>query len=339
MPNKTYQQILFEKIRNQLPENLSMIDHITDILSLSKDSGYRRLRGETALSLDEAIGLAAHFNISLTEVAGQVDHTAIFRKAPFIKNLDDYTRYMQQSLRQLQEIHSKKEHVMIYSAKDIPIFYQFAFPRLAAFKIYVWLKSIYNIQTIEDQNYSLDDVPESLLQLAREQWQAFTRINTIEIWNDTTISSLINQICYYYEAGLLRNKEEALELCQEFREMLKIIYKQALSGQKTHANNPEVNSGASCRMYYHEILLMDNHILAEIDSIRKVYFIPYGGLNYLSTTDPSMTDEMYEYLIGQTKKSALISDVSEKDRNRFFIRIGNRIDQLIQKIESTDPFL
>lgn len=339
MTAQPYQQILFEKIKEQLPENQTLIDNVTDILDLSKDSGYRRLRGETALSLDEAVALAAHFNISLTEVAGQADNTAIFRKAPFIRSLDAYTHYMERSLKQLQEIHKKKDHVMIYSAKDIPIFYQFAFPKLAAFKIYVWLKSVYDIQTLDGENYSLSDVPENLLQLAKEQWRAFTQINTIEIWNDTTISSLINQITYYYEAGLLRDKEEALELCEDFRQMLKVIYKQALSGDKSHANNTEVSSGASCKMYYHEILLMDNHILAQIDQMRKLYFIPYGGLNFLTTSDPSMTNEMYEYLIGQTKKSALISDVSEKDRNRFFIRIRNRIDQLRQKIEATDPFI
>ncbi|MDZ7848193.1 MAG: hypothetical protein U5L96_16380 [Owenweeksia sp.] len=74
---------------------------------------------------------------------------------------------------------------------------------------------------------------------------------------------MLNQIAYYYEAGLLTDRQEALEITDQMQEMLKVIYKQAVTGQKVHAHNMKVQSGASCRMYYHEILIMDNHILAE----------------------------------------------------------------------------
>lgn len=339
MEDRKFQNLLLEKIKAQLNENHTLIDHVTEVLSLSKDSGYRRIRGETALSFDEAILLARHFRIALSEVTGHADNSAIFQKQAFITNLEEYRQYMQDSLEQLQYIKSQRNHQLIYSAKDIPIFYQFAFPKLAAFKIFVWLKSVYDIQSINDQHISLKEIPEDLLLLAHQQWTAYSQINAIEIWNDTTIMSLINQITYYYEAGLLKNREEALGLCDEFQEMIKVIYKQALSGQKVHANNPEVNSGAFCKMYFHEILLMDNHILAEAGENRLIYFIPYGGLNFMSTMDPALTQNMKDFLEGQTKKSALISDVSEKDRNRFFIRIKTKIDQLREKINSTDPFI
>ena len=227
---------------------------------------------------------------------------------------------------------------MYYSAKDIPVFYQYAYPKLAAFKMYVWLKSIYDIQQIEDLNYNLDMIPEELTDIAHQQWKVFSKINSVEIWNETTITSLLKQIEYYYEAGLLKDQEEAMALCDEFHQMVKLIYKQALSGEKVHASNHEVSSGASYRMYYHEILLMDNHILADFGEERLAYFVPYGGVNYMSTTEPSLTLAVKEYLLNQTRKSALISDVSEKERNRFFIRIKNRIDRLREKIHSTNPF-
>lgn len=338
MTERPFQMLLLEKIRKRLNENQSLIDYITDILEISKDSGYRRLRGETALSFDEAITLATHFQISLSEVSGQTDHSSIFIRQPFINTLDDYRQYLQRSIETLKFIKDRRNHLMMYSAKDIPIFYQFAFPKLAAFKIYVWLKSVYNIQTINDHYYSLSDIPQELLDLAYEQWSVFSQINTLEIWNDTTILSLLNQIAYYYEAGLLTDRQEALEITDQMQEMLKVIYKQAITGQKVHAHNREVQSGASCRMYYHEILIMDNHILAETGEGQLIYYVPYGGLNYMYTTDQKITSQLQSYLNGQVKKSALLSDVSEKDRNRFFIRIKSHIDQLREKINGTDPF-
>jgi len=52
-----------------------------------------------------------------------------------------------------------------------------------------------------------------------------------------------------------------------------------------------------------------------------------------------LTESMSQYLNGQKEKSSLISNISEKERNKFFIRIKTRIDQLKSKIEMTNPFM
>ncbi|MDZ7848194.1 MAG: hypothetical protein U5L96_16385 [Owenweeksia sp.] len=128
MTERPFQMLLLEKIRKRLNENQSLIDDITDILEISKDSGYRRMRGETALSFDEAISLAAHFQISLSEVSGQTDHSSIFIRQPFINTLDDYRQYLQRSIETLKFIKDRRNHLMMYSAKDIPISINLLFP-------------------------------------------------------------------------------------------------------------------------------------------------------------------------------------------------------------------
>ncbi len=205
--------------------------------------------------------------------------------------------------------------------------------------MFVWLKSIYGVQHLNGFQYELDMIPQDLKDLGLELWEAYSRINSVEIWNDTTILSLLNQLEYYYEAGLLNSKEEAIAICEEYQEMMKLIYRQALRGKKAHHKNTEEFGSANYHMYYHEILIMDNHILAELDQNKKIYFVPYAGLNYLNTNDPALTESMSNYLGGQKEKSSLISNISEKERNKFFIRIKNRIDQLKSKIEMTNPFM
>ena len=149
---------------------------------------------------------------------------------------------------------------------------------------------------------------------------------------------MTKQLEYFHEAGLLSSREEALEICDEFEAMMKLVYKQALSGYKAHPNNSDLRTGATYKMYYHEILLMDNHIYAQVDENHGLYFLPYAGVNYLSTNDPTLTGEMHDYILDQTKKSSLISDVSEKERNKFFIRIKGRIEGLRDKIMRDNPF-
>lgn len=339
MPNFNFQHTLIEKIKANLDENRSLADEVSDLLQISKDGAYRRLRGQTVISFDEAVKLARYYRLSLSEVAGHEDNAAVFIRQPFIYSLDDYRAYMKQSLEQLNKIQKMKGHRMYYYAKDIPVFYLFSYKKLAAFKIYVWLKSLYGVERIEEENYNLNMIPDDLLELAYQQFEVYSRINTTEIWNDTTVHSVINQVEYYYEAGMFRDKEEALCICDEFHKVMKIIYKQALSGNKVHYANHELSTSAEYEMYFHEILIMDNHIFTELDDSRQAYFIPYAGVNYLSTTDPVLVKDMQAFTREQIKKSALISDVSEKDRNKFFIKIRNKIDALRKKIESTDPFL
>ena len=101
MESKQFQMLLFEKITHQLDKRYSLVDHVTDLLQVSKDSAYRRIRGETAVSFDEALNLANHFGISLSEITGHSDNAAVFKKQPFIRSMEDYQLYMQSTLKQL----------------------------------------------------------------------------------------------------------------------------------------------------------------------------------------------------------------------------------------------
>jgi hypothetical protein len=333
-----YQQILFDLAAEKLQANQLMVDVLMDVLNCSRDAAYRRLQCRTELSFKEALIIAEYFGIALNEIKPLDDAKVVFNKGAFIKTIEDYTAYMKSSLVLLENIGAKPEHVMYYQAKDVPVFYHFGFKKLAAFKIYVWLKSVYNIQKINGENYGLEQIPTELLELANKQWLAFSKLNTVEIWNDTTIMSMTKQLEYFHEAGLLSSQQQALDICDEFQALAKVIYKQALSGYKAHPTNSDLKTGATYKMYYHEILLMDNHIYAQFDENHGQYFLPYAGVNYLSTNDPTITQEMRSYILEQTKKSSLISDISEKERNKFFIRIKGRIDALREKISRENYF-
>lgn len=74
------QKALFESIGSSLPPHLSLVDEIAELLNLSTDSAYRRIRGDKVLSLDEAEMLALHFNISLDNLMGITPDAVTFRR-------------------------------------------------------------------------------------------------------------------------------------------------------------------------------------------------------------------------------------------------------------------
>jgi hypothetical protein len=56
------QEVLFHIIKKQLPKELSFVHEIADILELSYDSAYRRIRGDKTLSCEELLKLSSKYN-------------------------------------------------------------------------------------------------------------------------------------------------------------------------------------------------------------------------------------------------------------------------------------
>ena len=65
MSEPNLQKELFNQIKNSLPPHISMADAIADLLNISYDSVYRRIRGEKPIHLEEVKILCEHFAKSL----------------------------------------------------------------------------------------------------------------------------------------------------------------------------------------------------------------------------------------------------------------------------------
>ena len=47
------QILLMQRIKEALPKNISLVDELADLLKISNDSAYRRMRGQTDLSVEK----------------------------------------------------------------------------------------------------------------------------------------------------------------------------------------------------------------------------------------------------------------------------------------------
>ena len=61
------QQIFFQHIKTVLPAHLSLADEVAEVLNISNDSAYRRIRGEKPIALEEIKKLCIYFKISLDQ--------------------------------------------------------------------------------------------------------------------------------------------------------------------------------------------------------------------------------------------------------------------------------
>ena len=62
------QQQLFQLIKSKLPGDTSVAEELSELLKISSDSAYRRMRGEKSITLDEFYKIATHYKISVDQL-------------------------------------------------------------------------------------------------------------------------------------------------------------------------------------------------------------------------------------------------------------------------------
>lgn len=332
------QVALFEKIKQVVPNKKELASTLKDLLGVTSDSVYRRMRGETALSLDEAFILAHYFKVSLSDLEGFRNDHVTFVRQPLLTSIAAYKKFMIGSIDHLELMSSDRKNEMWVLAKDIPAFYLYGFKGLAAFKIYTWLRSINFFEGISRDHFDVSNLPEELLILAEKEWLLYNQVNATEIWNESTIFSLLNQIEYYYDSGLLKPKEVALSLCDEAAELLKHVYKQTSLGRRLDAEKKDSPTKVQFKLYFNQSLVLENGIISKLQN-RLVYSLPYTSANYLTTLNQEMAEEMERHFRETADASTLVNAYSEKAQNQLFQRFDDRLNQLRSHVENGKPFL
>jgi hypothetical protein len=134
MEGESVQQIFFKHIKSLLPVNVSFAETIADVLNVSNDSAYRRIRGETHISLDEIKKLCEEFKISLDNLLHLNSNSFVF-VSTLTNNTDfNYREWLLSVVQVIKRVKTFNPCAMTYLAKEFPFFYYFLIPEIAAFK-------------------------------------------------------------------------------------------------------------------------------------------------------------------------------------------------------------
>lgn len=321
-------------LREKSGDNTSFIEEIASVLDIGYDAAYRRVNLKTNLSLEESVILAKHYKISLNklfEVGSQ--NNILTDLSPQINNQLELEGWFKQSLNNVYPLTKLKNSVIIYSAKDIPLFHTLKDSYLSRYKIYVWLKDV--DQSMAKNKISFDEflknIPKSLLESAFNLGEIYKNVNTTEIWNNTTINGTLQQVIYYFESGLL-SKELALLICNDIEDVFNHIEKQAIQQSMIGSKNHSIYN-----LYLNEIHTLSNTIMVKTPG-QKVFFAPFTVLSYFKIDHQPTCELMYEFLQNFMSNSKLLVNAGEKDRTLFFNRMHRKINKLRDQINANEPF-
>ena len=321
----------FDKLKQSVPQNISLANEISDLLEISPDGAYRRMRGESIMSLDELAILCRHYKISPDIITCAEDNSATFFFHKMIKDEQGIKNYFAGILNDLQRINSCQNKHITYASGDLPLFMQFLSPEYSAFKVFFWQKAVLSLPSMEDKKFTVSDLDSGISEISKKISETYVQIPSTEIWHQDTIASNLNLIEFAWESGMFASKEDAILICKKLSDILSIIEKQAVKSSKFCNEDRWLENEGNFNMYQSEFVLMNNHILVSAGPVKSLY-LTHNTFNSMSTTNATFCNETEEWLKNLIRKSTLISGVGEKQRHKFFRISQEKIASVINKI-------
>jgi plasmid maintenance system antidote protein VapI len=316
----------FKHLKDKVPSHLSLVDEVAELLNISIDSAYRRIRGENALRIDEIQLLAKHYGISLDQFL-ELQSKAIIFSGNFVnRDKFNFESYLQGIVQQLETINSSESKEIFYFNKDIPIFHHFMFPELAAFKCYFWCRYYLNNPLYNKGQFLIDDFIEIFNKTGKKISELYLQIPSTEIWNLDCINTTIMQIDYYRECKIFKSEKDIITVYNCLERLVDHIEHQVEIGYKFPFQQPQKKNNVKYKFFINEFVLGDNTVILHLDG-QKAAIIAHSVMNYIETVDLKFVNYISDTLDILLKKSTLISEIGEKDRQRFFDTMRMRIHE------------
>lgn len=319
------QTILFQNVQASIPVHRSLVDELSELLEISTDSVYRRLRNETMLSIDEVQIICNNYSISFDSISNNEMQTVVCNHAA-LRNEQDLTNHLLYMNKELEFILSVPDSHITYAAIDIPIFHHFQFQELSSFKIFYWLRSVINDADFNSKKYNPKLISDELMTHYKKMFETYKNCNLTEIWTDSTIRSLIKQIEFFWQSGMFETRDEALLICDQAEQEILLI--QSMADVPIQNQNDK-----QYKLYFSEIEIGNNSILVKLGNQKRSY-LSYNTLNLLVTSHQGFCDEIEIWQQNFIGKATLISGASEKIRYQFFRRLLDDIAALKKRIEA-----
>ncbi len=328
METNELQQQLFNYLKTILPPHISMADEIGELLHISADSVYRRIRGEKPISLNELKIICDKYRLSLDQLLQLDTDTVIFNATDLRKDNFPFGDILDNMSRQLKHFSSFGSKKIYYLCKDMPIWQFYLYKELAAFKTFVWAKTILNEPAYLNRQFALNEFEfDELFNKGQDMIRLYNNIPGVELWNVESINSTISQIRFYKESGSFKNDEDIELVISAFEKTLDHLQLQAEKGVKFLPGDTDVAYKSPAELYINEVVIGSNTILAELDE-NKVSFIPYNVFSFIHTRDKRFNETVFHGFNTLRSRSTLISGTGEKERNKFFRTLHSKVNEL-----------
>lgn len=325
---------IFQKIKDQISSHVSLVDDIAELLEISNDSSYRRIRGEKALSIHEVCKLCRHYNLSLDDLLGGSATSITFQTALLEEGSYSFNDWLRSLLSYtLSTSKAAGEKVAMFILNELNIYQIIQIPEICAFKLFFWQKSNLSFPHFKDTRFRFEEPDKEMTEILTDIVNHYVGIKTMELTTEECLNSFLKQILYYSEAGYFESRQDPLTICEKLFELINHQQKQAELGYKfPYGKYPQGEEG-NFQLYYNDIILADNTVLIRAGDDRTSV-ITNNAINLMATHNQEFYEYNYNWGKNLLAKSILISGTAEKERNRFFMNLREQVEKVVNRLKA-----
>lgn len=326
------QQQLFSFLENLSPKKKPIVNELMTILKLSKSGAYKKLNGESNLSLEDTIKLSRHYGFSIDQFIAERHNPIPFYVDAIRRQPSSYDEYLRNINTHFEFIRGCKKVQVSYITNEVPVFHYLQFPLLFYFKLFVWNHTSWQMPQ-RPHRFSLSEfINDSLLNsLMKSMLKEYFGYDGMEMWNIRFLDITLDQIKYYAHSGIFENKEDILSIFKEVEKMSRHLKKMAEVGYKFNLEKPEEKLG-HLTVHMNELVASTNIIYVNADNYNYV-FTTFDPPNFIRSSDDRFCIYTENWINMTKKHSLLISGAGERERERTFRLITKKIERAKQELE------
>ncbi|MCL1942013.1 MAG: hypothetical protein FWF54_00450 [Candidatus Azobacteroides sp.] len=318
--NNLWYDSFIEALYKKYPKKSKLAEALMDLLSIEKESAYRRIRKDILFPVQELVKIASAWDISLDEIVGINSRSIIFKLHlwnylnPSEEELNDM-RTLVRWFETINDHHPDMEYMEI--SNRLPRMLTSGFPYVHRFHLLKWMYQYNNEQALP---FSRAIYTERMGKLSSAYYLAAKNVSSTNfIWNLMLFNYLVDDIRYFHSIFLVTDEEKELikkDLYALLDYMLEVAVKGCWpeTGKKVNLYISYVNIDTNYGYYY--------------SGGMKMCFVHAFGKNEICTVNPMMVEDFRTWMQSKKRSSVQISEADEKSRIEFFMKQRKLVDTL-----------
>lgn len=290
---------------------------IMQLFGLSKAVAYKKLRGDILFSVEELFRLADYYGIRLSELQSadwQMAETMPSDKImvlPLVTSFRALRDNFKQIMLNISLLRNMQNFELVYVARDLPLFHNFKFRELGAFKSLVWINESHQ------KKYKLHQVPRATLDAGKELYDFYTELHITEIWSPQVLQNTLNHVRYYHQLNII-DTAEALVILDQIHQVVA-----GIKAQNLDRKNPQTGSTILATPF----IMMANSALINYGKNEKYALIAASAIQSLAITDRELINAIETSVDFHKVHCTNLSDSSVLVVEEFFKLLFDEIER------------
>lgn len=323
MGSSNFQEAFVEKLL-VCGSTQTIVATLMPLLKQSKGNVYKKLRLEVPFRIDELLAVSKHFAISIDQILGiETNKTSgqIEKQIEVMQVVTDFetmTAYLQQAHSQLLVFRQMPNFEMTYIARDIPLFYYFAYPELGALKAITWVHESLT------KKMKITDVPSSLLQKGAELYEFYKTTCSTEIWSLETINNTLKNVLYYTRSGVI-SKSLAQQILHQLGDLL--------NEQRNLVEQRKAESQNTKTFIHSPFIMMSNGALMHIGE-HSFGMLSISSIQTLIIHHPVLLQSLKTSISWHLANGTLLHNSSQDVISEFYSKMSGKLTETRADIKS-----